>query len=108
MWPTSLPHSSSTPDLERLLIFLIAHLESAPFSSPNVFIAFNIVPLFLPKSSYGVPLIFNVDPPVVRTFAYSASHTPSVVPLSTQVSKYGISILVAQPNYMLPLQVGSQ
>ncbi|KAF3675880.1 hypothetical protein FXO38_04554 [Capsicum annuum] len=70
MDPTLVSQSSSTLVIEGLLVCLLTRLEGAPLGAPDISQILSIVPLFVPDSTYGSPLISSRDPSKVPNFAF--------------------------------------
>lgn len=91
MGPTQVQQSSSTTFLVGLLICLLNHLEGVSLSVISFPLALSIIPLFVQKSSYGVPPTPSVVPLVVLISTYDTVQSLSVIPTYLLVFEYGIS-----------------
>lgn len=73
----------------------------------GVTLAPSILPLSIPVSTYTVPLVLSMYPPVVPISVFGTSQTSSVIRSSAPVSKYGILRFGVQHSSIFPPQVGS-
>lgn len=75
--------------LEMLLIHLLIHLKCSSLGILGGPLDSRIIRLSMLEFAYGVPLVLNVDTPIVPIFAYGLLYTLMVVPPTMLISKCG-------------------